>query len=73
MRALILVSGIALTLSACGSAPSEEAPTAPVVVCEEEALNESCPTYDNVVTSDDIKDGNVVTPGEVPHQPTYLR
>jgi outer membrane protein assembly factor BamE (lipoprotein component of BamABCDE complex) len=69
MRALILVATAALALSACDStsgdsAPSEESPVAPAVVCEEAADNSACVDYDTVITNEDIADGNVVTEGE---------
>lgn len=65
MRSLILVAASSLALAACDSAPSEESPVAPTVVCEQAAENGACPEYDAVVTNEMLMDGNVITDGEV--------
>lgn len=69
-KILIIASAaiFSLTLAACDSAPSEESPVAPSVVCEQGAQDEACPQYDKVVTDEAIKDGEVVTEGDI-HNP----
>ena len=65
MRALVLVALTALALSACGeSAPSEESPVAPATVCEDAAENSACVVFDDVITNEDLADGNVLTENE---------
>lgn len=64
MRALILIAVASIALSACDSAPSEESPVAPAVVCEEAAENSACTEFDEVVTNEDLADGNVLTENE---------
>lgn len=66
MRSMSLAAAFAaaVTLAACDSAPSEESPVAPSVVCEAPAEDGTCPDYDAVVTQEDLRDGQVITDAE---------
>ena len=55
----LLVAVSALAVWACDSAPSEESPVAPPVVCESPAVDGTCPDYDPVVSPEDLRDGQV--------------
>lgn len=59
MRALILVAGASLALSACGSAPSENSTVDPAVVCTDTDSGNCVATEnfvaDNAVVADEVK------------------
>ncbi len=76
MKTLALVTVAALVLSACDSAPSEESPVNPAVVCDEVNGTTSCQKYDDVVDDEALADGNVLTDvetmGRTPEEPAHM-
>lgn len=55
----LVLTVAAIGISACDSAPSEESPVTPPVVCESPSEDGTCAEYDPVIDEEAIEDGNV--------------
>ena len=61
MKKLILIAACSLALAACDSAPSEESPVQPAIVCDDTGPAGTCAEYEEVITEEDLVDGDVPT------------